>query len=411
MAAWKADKSRNPFAMDYELFRNRVLNWVESMRLDQTQFKMNESADNTIFTSCFALFIFDLFDQIKTWSQKKRNQWVDYINSFQDRDSGYFIPENFKGKFNAKLVHQLTAFCLSALDILGASPKYDFKFLNQWSRPEDFYNYLKNKGCFKGLPGSGNMAMFQAIFLTHQYKENRTDRVIDLLNTWFYWHNKTQNPSSGFWGNSLKTKYFAGFQNAFHQFLVYNYWKRPIRYYKKIVDNVLALQDSDGFFAPNPGGGGCWDFDAADILINCGYKRGYKEEEVTRSLSLLFNAILRNQNDDGGFYESNKRPSSVKNLFSPNNLTFIFSSNNPYLFYLRLRKTLSISRRKRGKIFTHWTRKGRLWNQSDLWDTWFRCLTIAEIDKTLNLNQNINRIGWNFHNIIGLGYFRTEDHA
>ena len=155
MAVWKAEKSRNQSIMDYELFRNGVLNWVVSMQIDQTQFKMNENADYTIFTSCFALFIFDLFNQVKAWSQKKRYQWIDYINTFQDKDSGYFMPENFIGKFNTKPVHQLTAFCLSALGIFNASPKYDLKFLNQWKKPEDVYNYLRDKGCFHGVPGSG----------------------------------------------------------------------------------------------------------------------------------------------------------------------------------------------------------------------------------------------------------------
>lgn len=66
MVIEKQDKSRDLPSPDYESLRKRVLDWVVSMQIDSTYFKMNENADYTIFTSCFALFIFDLFDQIKT---------------------------------------------------------------------------------------------------------------------------------------------------------------------------------------------------------------------------------------------------------------------------------------------------------------------------------------------------------
>jgi len=378
------------------------------MKINNTQFKMNDNADSSIFTSCFALFILDLFDQLKNFSRKKRNQWIDYIQSFQDKESGYFMPGNYNGGLNTKAVHQLTAFCLSALHILGVSTKYDLKFLSQWNTPEDVHNYLRDKGCFQGLPGSGNMAMFLAIFFSYKYEKCNEDSIFDLLKSWFYWHNRTQNPRTGFWGNSLGAKYFAGFQNAFHQFVIYNYWKKLIQYNNKIVNTVLMLQDSDGFFAPNQGGGGCWDYDAADILINCGYKRGYREKEIRNALTRLYFAILESQNTDGGFCESQKRPSSMRNVFFPKNLKFIFYNHDPIISYYRLRTFLGVSRNIRKKIYTHWTKKGRHWHQSDIWNTWFRCLTLAEIDKSLNLNQSIYKIGWRFHNSIGLGYFRIE---
>ncbi len=389
-------------------FCNRVLNWVLKMQAGPARFRINEGADSTIFTSCFALFIFDLFGEVSAWPQNRRDLWIGYINSFQDRESGYFILDNYKGNLNTKTVQQLTCFCLSALDILGSSPEYRFSFLKQWPRPEDIFNYLREIGCFSGKPTTGNMAMFLAIFLTYQYEKYKDESALTHLNSWFYWHEKTQNESTGFWGNPLGNRYYLGFQNAFHQYVIYNYWSRAVPYHKKIVDIVLSLQDKDGYFAPIPGGGGCWDYDAADILINCGYKRGYKREEISDALTRLYFAILKNQNEDGGFCESRRRPSSTKNAFGPDNLRFVFSGRNPYLWYYRLGSTMSISKSKRERIFTHWTREGRLWNQSDLWDTWIRCLTLAEINKSLNLNDSLSKIEWKFHNIIGLGYYNNE---
>ena len=172
----------------------------------------------------------------------------------------------------------------------------------------------------------------------------------------------------------------------------------------KIVDIVLFLQDENGHFAPIPGGGGCWDYDAADILINLGYKKAYRQPDLKVSLERLLGAILKNQNTDGGFCESRKRVSSLGRVFQAHNLNFIFSGLNPYPCYFRLRKTLSKSRKRNSEILTQWSRTGKKWDQSDLWNTWFRCLTIAEIETTL-----YGSCDWNFQKFVGLGFFRKPE--
>jgi len=390
--------------VDQDGLRRRVLNWVYTMQTGSAQFRMNGTADNTIFSSCFALFIFDLFGEVGTWPQKKRNKWIEHIISFQDRASGYFIPDNFPGELNTKPVQQLTAFCLSALNILGASPKYRLSFLKQWLRPESIYNYLREIGCFKGKPMTGNMAMFLAIFLTWEYKLTKESICLDLMESWFTLHDKYQNPRTGFWGNSEKKSPYLGFQNGLHQFVIYDYWGKTINYNGKITDTVLSLQDSDGFFAPHPGGGGCFDYDAAHILIICGYKRNYRTDDVKRSLLRLIIGLTENQNMDGGFCESKKRPNGFARVFSIKLLRFLFSSPNKYVALERFKISLRIARKQNEFIKTHWTNVGRQWDQSNLWDTWFRCITIAEISNVL-LKPDERKVDFNFLNTIGLGWF------
>jgi len=115
------------------------------MQTAPTQFRMNEGAESTIFASCFALFIIDLFVKVKEWSQKEKNLWVDFINTFQDKNSGYFLPGYSPYGNNTKPVHQITCSCLSALSVLNARPKYELKFLNQWKTKDDIHNYLKKR--------------------------------------------------------------------------------------------------------------------------------------------------------------------------------------------------------------------------------------------------------------------------
>ena len=389
---------------NFEILKDRVISYLSDLQFGPCQYRINTHADGNIYSSCFALFIYDLFKATESWSEKKRYRWIDYINSFQDKETGYFIPEGFTGELDEKPVHQLTCFAINALKILGEYPKHRFNFLSKWRNPNDISRYLEKKGCLKGKPGTGNLAMFIGIFLTFDYEINNNSQSLELLNHWFFLHEKTQNPHTGFWGSSFRQKLFKGFQNALHQFIVYHYWMRDIPYHKKIVDTILCLQDSDGFFAPVPGGGGCWDFDASEMLINCGLNRNYKTSFIKLALARLFNSIIINQKEDGGFCESKKIFPNFSNLFDSEILKFIFLNRDLKVMYYKFRTITPIYLFNKRKLFFHWNTKGCFWDQSDLWNTWFRCLTIAKIENALTVNNDQIKHKWKFHNSIGFGW-------
>jgi len=396
--------SKSDIFVHQDDFRNRVLGWVRKMQTGPTQFKMNAGAEGTIFTTCFSLFIFDLFGEVSTWPQKEKDLWIDYINSFQDKDSGYFLPDNHNGEFNVKLVHQLTAFCLSALDILGTSARYNLNFLSQWKNLEDVYNYLEDKGCSRGLPGSGNMGMFLAIFLIYEYERTGESHLLDKINAWFKFHNETQN-QNGFWGSDLRSHYLHGLQNGFHQFIIYFYQGQKLPRFNRIVDVVLMCQDRDGFFAPTPGGEACYDYDAIHILVNAYRVLSYKRGEIAESLEKVFYAILGNQNGDGGFCQSRQRPNGIVGIIK--HLPFYVSGKAPYLWYYKLGKTAYAAMRKK-TVTTEWVEKGRRWDESNLFDTWFRCLSLAEIVNTIDLKNNLGLDKANFHKVVGIGFFKRR---
>lgn len=375
-----------------------IVGWLKAMQLGPTLFKLADDTDATIYSSIFALFIFDLFGLTATWDAQIGSRWIDYINSFQDTDTGYFIPPGYKGDLDSKAVHQLTAFSLSALRIVKGEPKHILRFIERWRNRADVKSYLCSKGVLTGAPMSGNFAMFLAIFLTWEYE--RTGRKGDLIDTWFELHDAWQNSETGFWGKQDKYFPFQGFQNGFHQLVIYNYYHMPVKYQEKIVDAVLGLQDVEGRFAPYAGGSGCYDFDAADILINCGVRTGYRTEEAAAALHTLRKAILDSRNADGGFCESARIRSRYSAIFLDTLRNFCSSPVPVHRFCTTLRS--SFNRR----INNHWTKIGRKWNQSNIWDTWFRCLTVAEIDTILSDGDKDS--GWKFQDFAGLGYFDDD---
>ena len=79
--------------LDTTVLAESVLSWLETMKISPTEYKMNEMSDGTIFTSCFALFILDLFRQTDAFAHEHKEQWISHIQSYQDKKDGYFKPK------------------------------------------------------------------------------------------------------------------------------------------------------------------------------------------------------------------------------------------------------------------------------------------------------------------------------
>ena len=59
-------------------------------------------------------------------------------------------------------------------------------------------------------------------------------------------------------------------------------------------------------------------------------------------------------------------------------------------------------RPKHNTVTTHWTKIHRYWEESDLWDTWFRIMTLAKIDISLGLSSEEE---WGFIDFPGIVSF------
>ena len=65
------------------------------------------------------------------------------------------------------------------------------------------------------------------------------------------------------WGNN---DFYSQYQSSYHQYEIFNYLEIDIFDNKKLIRNIINLQDFEGHYGPYPGGGGCYDFDAIKIL-------------------------------------------------------------------------------------------------------------------------------------------------
>ena len=296
---------------------------------------------------------------------------------------------------------QLGTFCVAALNCLGVTSLYPFKYAEKYYDKETLFSYFESLD-WNRSSNSGNKVMFMAISFIHNYESFGINEAKKGLDYWFEWMDSHTN-STGFWGKGKSSHYFEGMAGFYHQFMIYFYMKRKIKKYQNVIDKLLFLQQPDGLFYPVNGGGSCMDIDSITPL--CFYYKNseYRQNEIRNTLLRALPSLLSNQREDGGFCWA------ATNFTNPKHFIYLFTN----LFFKEdfYHWSYCIRRFLIGKIFvrstkpkklTGWTLNQRLETESSLFDTWLRCTSIFQIVDTLSLTKNRN---YRFLDFPGLAWF------
>jgi len=371
--------------------RKNYLSFIDKCTNDYVNYSFLIDGVKSPFARCFALFGFNLIDKLSSI-----NSLNDELETLIINDLNIYLSQRSKFSKNIALDKpflQLLTFSLSALNILNKLKPRPFEEIVKKILENDIFEILKYKGFHKGMPQSGNFSMFYAILFEYSrlYLDYDSD---NLINKWIEIHLKNLN-SFGFWGKFSKITHLQ-FQNGYHQYAMLDYFK--VRKFDEnlLANNIISLMDRDGLFAPYPGGGGCFDYDAI-YLISKADKKLLFDNKI--KLLKLLRSIFNLQNKDGGFSESqNIRPRNITNF---NKFIFhIVNSPNVSSKFENFKYFISLYRNKHNKIKNHWIKEGYDWGTSNLWDSWFRVMTIANIEMKVNKSN----FKWNAINFPGIGY-------
>ncbi|MBL11166.1 MAG: hypothetical protein CL402_11735 [Acidiferrobacteraceae bacterium] len=378
---------------DYQIDSAKAsyLNFISNCKVNDGEYSLTVGADSSPYALCFAIFGLQLLQQRQSLTMDCElydSMLRSNLAQFRDKQNASHINLHTDKPFL-----QLLAFTLSALSIIGT---LKLNPLESYIAPLINKNPIKifdDSGVFDGKAGTGNLAMFYGIILQHarEYLALNTERQIA---QWVDKHISSMN-RFGFWGNSKSMSHLQ-FQNGYHQYEIFEYLGVDSVPWDRASEAVASLVDNEGHFAPYIGGGGCYDYDAIHILTGAGLNdiEGYKN-----ILNLTANTILSEQNIDGGFCESLQvRPRSLVNILRSTD--HIFSAHGDARME-RLRHAITLLRPKHNRISTHWSSYSRKWDESDLWDSWFRMLTIARIDISFD-SSKISR--WGFIDYPGIGF-------
>lgn len=375
--------------------RANYFTFIHACAAQDGQFRLTPRSEITPFALCFAIFGLRLIRQ-----QKELNSNAEH---FAERLKANLIEYKKQRESIADLAYdkpflQLLTFTLSSLCLIDQLAVDPLEKLIVPLLSRDVTAHISRIGALEGAPQSGNKAMFMAILLIHARDYLGIDTQ-ERINKWVELHLDAMN-SRGFWGGSAGMTYLE-FQNGYHQYEIFEYLGIDNAKAECAASSVELLADCAGHFAPYPGGGGCYDYDAVCILTGRTWQRSTRRRML---LQRTFNSILKEQNTDGGFAESHYiRPRSLLNLAM--NLWHVAVAKGATRFEC-LRQTLTLQRPKYNRIHTHWSRYSREWGESDLWDSWFRLLAVARIECALSPQASKH---WGFIDYPGIGFFRGAE--
>jgi len=354
----------------------RILSFIDECRLqpDVWRYSPWPGGPETLYASCFACMLYHYLGRLETFTSKQKQEWANYLNSWQDPQTGLFIgpeivPEELmspKHDLEHVTMH-LTAHVLPTLDLLKSKPPHSLSFAHRFLDPKYLQHWLKRRD-WQNAWLEGNNLLFIGQFLIHLRDVENSSSAQAALDLYFEWLDQTQDPHTGLWGTNGFCSNCEALYGGYHQLLVYYFEDRPVKYPKRLIDIALSLQHTDGGFNPAGGGGACQNVDAIDILLNMYKRTDYKRASIRSALRKSSRHILKMQMSDGGF---------------------VYRLNESFM-HMGIQKTAS----------------GR--NQANLFPTWFCVHTLALISEILT-DGDFADVAWQFNNSCSMGWHREWD--
>jgi hypothetical protein len=118
----------------------------------------------------------------------------------------------------------------------------------------------------------------------------------EALELMFAWHDRLQEPSTGFWGVGQANdpvRLLHAMAGSMHNFHLWYATGRPLPYQDRAIDYALSR--------PSIVDSACIDVDLVDLLVHGAMMTGHRRDETRRWLRDLLPGLLAFQNPDGGF--------------------------------------------------------------------------------------------------------------
>lgn len=373
--------------------RVRAVEFVKAAELREGDFALVPAGTPGLFARASAVFAATLLDCV----DELRGDRGVLASKLRADVRSYFRERRGVPTIKDKPLMQALTLTLSALAALGSLDEDPLEDLVVPALPSDVQAVLDDVGALQGRAQSGNLAMCLAVILIHAGRSLGVDTAA-ALQTWVNLHLANMN-RFGFWGGEQGMTHLQ-FQNGYHQYEIFEYLQVANPGLAAAKEAVASLADASGHFAPYPGGSSCYDYDAV-FLLTAGAKVDASDSRIRALLEKTAGSILYEQGADGGFCESRHvRPRTLSSAQKFGHQV-VSAWNRPSLFLERLRYALTLQRSKHDEIRTHWSVDGRGWDESNLWDTYFRLLALARIDVSLN---GSGALLWGFLPFPGVGH-------
>lgn len=366
----------------------------------------------TVLATTFNVLAQETLGTLSQWTQEQCRNVVEAICSQQDPSSGLFTPSNlapsdiiYPGSCDLEYIQlQNSYFCVSALDALGAEPLHSLSFVHPFLK-EDYALGWIDGGPWHDPWNHSNRIMFVLRFLIHLHEKEHANDSLNVFDAILSRLDEKQSPDTGLWHGLHATGNREGVYAAYHFFPFYAWRGRQIAHADRILDTSLALQNADGLFGFERGGGACEDLDTIDVLALLSRKTDYRISEIKAVLRRTLTALLKLQKDDGGFPNHLNNPIKLNTLLTKSTLKRVAEDSVRWLERARMMRRIP-SLKYRPYYYSGWKAVEGIRGESDAWGTWFRLLAIVTIVRRFPELGTVPE-GSQFHRLPALGWHPT----
>lgn len=356
--------------------RERTLAWLDTLQADGVPcgvVRISAAHDVARWPGVLlpgtynAVLARSLLDGLSEWGPAKRAGLAHWLLSHRRADGVFRIPgmsdaDVFKKPDPAEtwryIDFHVTNYALGALEALAHAAPPVLDFVLPWLEPATLKSWLAERDLRDPWQEGNNIVNLGSfLLLLGQHGDGAVrQQVGDCLSILFDWHDRLQEPATGFWGVgqlSDPERALHAMAGSMHNFHLWYATGRMLPYQDRAVDWSLAQ--------PPRIHSACIDVDLVDLFVHAHLVIDHRRGDIERWLRALLPQLLAFQNADGGFCD-----------------------------------TLQGVRRQDGWVRGYEEPQGL----SNTFATWFRWIAIAMIADCLWPG----RWPWRFRRMVGIGY-------
>ncbi len=251
--------------------------------------------------------LIDALPSIGIGTADARTALVAWLESFRRPDGVFRIPEMRDADVFKKsdrdetwryIDFHVSNYALGAIEVLDPDRKPVLDFVRPYLDPLRLKAWLADRDLRDPWQEGNNIVNLAGFLLAIERHGDAADRaaVAAALDILFDWHDRLQEPSTGFWGvgqHESPLRLLHAMAGSMHNYHLWYARGRSLPYFDKAVAYCLGL--------PARVDSACIDVDIVDVLIH-GLRAGVAPAARTREwLMQIVEAILDDQNPDGGF--------------------------------------------------------------------------------------------------------------
>lgn len=300
---------------DFEQEKSEVLDYVESMRVSEFDYKFSASAPGPcLYGSIYACMLRGMFGELDQADADYKVRWRAYFDNFQCEVDGHFRDpilagpsyEGHAGWGAGWGKTHLAGHIIIAYARLGWAPKYPFRFLEPYYDASYLKDWLNRFDFSSNVWSQSNYIMNLCILLQFARDYMGDVRAAKPVRQILAWLQASQRADTGMWHKYEISSYPEigdAIRGAYHFYPLFVYDRIEVPYREAIIDTVLQSQNDWGCFNPeNLPAGACEDIDALEPLVRFSHEvPHHRQTDVKLALRRAFIWLQCCHNPDGGY--------------------------------------------------------------------------------------------------------------